>query len=387
MPLSSDQYKRTVDAILAAFPRESELERAVFFGIGERLNEAAEPGKLSRRVFELVQWSEAKGWTLKLIRGLRKENAGNPLLRNIELELNGAPLSEPSTPAETPTSQEIPMSNFTQRVHPFHWEGLLEHLQKSLGCNTDQAKAFLNGLVEEDTTYVGFSKLDRDTIADSARGAVPGIKPVRINDAVQLLKLLTPGLRVSEKDGHLDITFNTLTAQWERITSPTCTLDGSLFASVDFPKPIVGWADGKLYPHDAKFDAEVVGDVGAVAAPVREDLDGLGITSVHSDLRALALEHHELAQSHGSGHGRALFHERLDGLGVDLVTPRVVDLAPARVGLSPHLLASRTPLAASEVLASVSLRNGGDLVRVHVSSDFHESFPSVLISKSCASMI
>jgi len=256
MALSSDQYKRTMDAILAAFPGESELERAVFFGIGEHLNDAAGPGKLSSRVFELVGWAEAKGWTLKLIRGLRKENAENPLLRNIELELSGAPLSEPSTPAEPSTPQEIPMDNFTQRVHPFHWEGLLEHLQKSLGCNEDRAKAFLNGLVEEDTTYVGFSKLDRDTIADSARGAVPGIKPVRINDAVQLLKLLTPGLRVSEKDGHLDIAFNTLTAQWERITSPTCTLDGSLFASVDFPEPIVGWADGKLYPHDAKFDAE-----------------------------------------------------------------------------------------------------------------------------------
>ena len=237
-------------AICSAFPSESALHQAVFFAIDKNLYEVAGQKALPYMVMDLITWSESCGTTEELLQGLLKQNPGNPKLQKV------CGQSAPSaTIAPTTREQEPAMDNNAQKISRVHLEGFQEHIEVALSCTEAQATAFLDRLIEHDTTYLALANLDRDTIADAARTAVPGIKPIRIGGVVQLLKLFRADLRVSQNSKLLDIAYNPLTAQWERIPGDTCQSDGSLFRSVEFPKPIVGWDDGKLYPSDAEFDA------------------------------------------------------------------------------------------------------------------------------------
>lgn len=237
-------------AIVAAFPSEDALHRAVLFAIDKNLYEVAGQKALPYMVFELVAWSEARGETDRLLRGLLKQNPGN-------LKLQKVCGQSPSPATITPTIQQEPaMDNNTQKIASPHLNGLFEHIETALKCGEVESLRFVQELIESDTTYAKLAELDRDTIADAARATIPGVKAVRINDVVRLLKLFRSDLRVSEKEGLLDIKYNTLTDQWERVAGDTCVRDGSLFSSVAFPKPIVGWNDGKLYPAGSEFDDE-----------------------------------------------------------------------------------------------------------------------------------
>lgn len=236
-------------AICSAFPSESALHQAVFFAINKNLYEVAGQKALPYMVMDLITWSESRGTTEELLQGLLKQNPGNLKLQKV--------CGQSATSATTaPTIQQEPaMDNNAQKISRVHLEGFQEHIATALGCAEAQATVFLEELIEHDTTYLALANVDRDTIADAARAAVPGIKSTRIGGVVQLLKLFRADLRVSQKSKLLDIAYNPLTAQWERIPGDTCQRDGSLFRSVEFPKPIVGWDDGKLYSSDAEFDA------------------------------------------------------------------------------------------------------------------------------------
>lgn len=237
-------------AICSAFPSESALHQAVFFAINKNLYEVAGQKALPYMVFDLVKWAECCGETDRLLQGLLNQNPGNLKLQKV---CGQSP--SPTTTAPTIREQEPAMDNNTQKISRVHLKGFQEHIEVALNCTEEQATAFLDELVEHDTTYLALANLDRDTIADAARTAVPGIKSTRIGGVVQLLKLFRADLRVSQKSRLLDIAYNPLTAQWERISGDTCQRDNSLFRSVEFPKPIVGWDDGKLYSSDAEFDA------------------------------------------------------------------------------------------------------------------------------------
>ena len=145
------------------------------------------------------------------------------------------------------------MNNETQRIDEKHRDGIIPLIAQALFCTTPPAEAFLNELIESDTTYAKLAQLDRDTIADAARAAVPGVKAIRINDVASLLKLLTSTVKVS-RSGHLNITYNTLSGRWELLATETCTKDGSLFGPVKFPQPVIGWNDEKLYAADTLRD-------------------------------------------------------------------------------------------------------------------------------------
>ena len=83
MKLSGTQYKQLQEALLAAFPTQSDLEQMVSFELGENLNVIAGGRNLSAVVFNLIGWAEARGRTQELVSGALRANSGNPALKAI----------------------------------------------------------------------------------------------------------------------------------------------------------------------------------------------------------------------------------------------------------------------------------------------------------------
>ncbi|MCB0092943.1 MAG: hypothetical protein KDE54_33875, partial [Caldilineaceae bacterium] len=81
MKLSGTQYKQLQEALLAAFPTQSDLEQMVSFELGENLNVIAGGRNLSAVVFNLIGWAEARGRTQELISGALSANPGNLALK------------------------------------------------------------------------------------------------------------------------------------------------------------------------------------------------------------------------------------------------------------------------------------------------------------------
>ena len=228
-------------AILSAFPTHAALKEAFRYATGEHLDSVVGPSGLRNQVFEMLRWAESRGSLSDFVLRMHEQNRDNSMLATLAAQLRGAD----NAPASTPKPETV-MNNETQRIDSKHHDGIIPLIAQALVCTTPQAEAFLNELIESDTTYAKLAQLDRDTIADAARAAVPGVKAIRINDVVNLLKLLTSTVKVS-RSGHLNITYSTLSGRWEILSNDTCTKDGSLFEPVKFPQPVIGWNDGKTY--------------------------------------------------------------------------------------------------------------------------------------------
>jgi hypothetical protein len=67
-------------ALLDAFPTWNDMERMVFYALGEHLEVVVGQGALQDVVFRLVRWAEAQGRLEELMRGAREQNPGNKLL-------------------------------------------------------------------------------------------------------------------------------------------------------------------------------------------------------------------------------------------------------------------------------------------------------------------
>ena len=238
-------------AILSAFPTHAALKQAFFHASDEHLDSVVGPSGLRTQVFEMLRWAESRGSLSAFVLRMHEQNRDNPMLATLAAQLRGADNAPTSTPK--PEKQETVMNNETQRIDEKHRDGIIPLIAQALFCTTPPAEAFLNELIESDTTYAKLAQLDRDTIADAARAAVPGVKAIRINDVASLLKLLTSTVKVS-RSGHLNITYNTLSGRWELLATETCTKDGSLFGPVKFPQPVIGWNDEKLYAADTLRD-------------------------------------------------------------------------------------------------------------------------------------
>ena len=215
MGISGALYKRTTEALLSAFASPESLKDALSKEYFTPVEISSSSANLHTRAYELVGWADSEGRLVEVIQGLRRQNPGNPKLAAIEQELVGNQ-SQPTTAVR----KEIVVNNEAQRIDSKHHDGIIPLISMALVCTTPQAEAFLNELIESDTTYAKLAQLDRDTITDAARASVPGVKAVRINDVVNLLKLLTSTVKVS-RSGHLNITYNTLSGgRWERRRFP-----------------------------------------------------------------------------------------------------------------------------------------------------------------------
>jgi hypothetical protein len=248
--MNGQTYKVVTEALLAAFPSRSALSRALLFGCELRLNEIAGDGiPLPAVVGELLTYMNSQGVAATVLKGLLSQNPLNPKLQSAVALVTGSPIE-----VTTPTQESTPtVSNANQKIHSVHRMGLLAVLCLALKAPSEEVEGFLDELIEEDTTYKGLADIDRDTISDAARATIKGVKAIQINNAVKVLQLFGPEIKVSEK-GRLNIVKNELTGEWEVSSRTTDAEDGTLYKPVEFPKPIVGWYDGKTYPMGALVD-------------------------------------------------------------------------------------------------------------------------------------
>jgi hypothetical protein len=132
--------------------------------------------------------------------------------------------------------------------------------------------------------------IDRDTISDAARATIKGVKAIQINNAVKVLQLFGPEIKVSEK-GRLNIVKNELTGEWEVSSRTTDAEDGTLYKPVEFPKLIDDWrklqTSDHFYYMCTKWSED--GDVHAYFSPYESPYDAyIAYMNALSDLRLRA---------------------------------------------------------------------------------------------------
>lgn len=82
MELIGTQFEQLETALMKAYPDESALKRMVRIVFTEALQTVAEGSDHTERVDNLIEWAEAKGKVVDLVRGAHRRNHGNEQLRN-----------------------------------------------------------------------------------------------------------------------------------------------------------------------------------------------------------------------------------------------------------------------------------------------------------------
>ncbi len=94
MELTGKQYEQLQQALIAAYPKVEALRRMVRFRLNQNLDAIAMGGNLNSIVFNLVETSQAQGWTAQLIVMARESNPGNPKLLAFAQEVGLAPTTQ-----------------------------------------------------------------------------------------------------------------------------------------------------------------------------------------------------------------------------------------------------------------------------------------------------
>lgn len=81
MNLSGNERKKLREAIISAYPCETDLEMMVDDELEENLNAIAGGGNLTQVVFSLIKWAESRGKLEPLIIAAYETNSGNPELK------------------------------------------------------------------------------------------------------------------------------------------------------------------------------------------------------------------------------------------------------------------------------------------------------------------
>jgi hypothetical protein len=90
--LTGDQLRRLRDALVQAFPSETDLAQMVRYQLDEPLKPNIGGANLNEIVFNLIEWAIARGRLEQLITGARKENSNHPALTIIANEIGQAHL-------------------------------------------------------------------------------------------------------------------------------------------------------------------------------------------------------------------------------------------------------------------------------------------------------
>ena len=87
MPLTREQFEELTNALVAAFPRQGDIEIMVKFKLGVFLNTITTGSPYRLQVFELVQWADAQDRVDDLLSGALNLNERNKALRSIAKKL------------------------------------------------------------------------------------------------------------------------------------------------------------------------------------------------------------------------------------------------------------------------------------------------------------
>ncbi len=106
MQLTGPQSKRCYDLLLIAFPSYPELERIVFFGLGERLPEIIVPTNLRDTAFELLKWTRAHDRDDELVTAAVEANTSHQALRAFAIEVGVLAAPKPTDPVPPPSPND-----------------------------------------------------------------------------------------------------------------------------------------------------------------------------------------------------------------------------------------------------------------------------------------
>lgn len=141
--LTHEQYGKLLLALCAAFPSRAELEKMVYFNLGEVLNLIIPVNEtLGTQIFELIKWAHSRGRVADLIAGACAANPNNPLLKEFARQV---------TPEARPTPTDPPAPAIREYRFPEVWKFDLSvvwecvgHIEKqealcgfTLGCDVD----------------------------------------------------------------------------------------------------------------------------------------------------------------------------------------------------------------------------------------------------------
>ncbi len=82
LKLKGDQRQQLLQAIISAYPSETDLEMMVSFKLDENLHAIAGGGNRTQVTFNLIKWAEARGKLGRLILAAYETNPGNQELRD-----------------------------------------------------------------------------------------------------------------------------------------------------------------------------------------------------------------------------------------------------------------------------------------------------------------
>lgn len=101
--LSGQQVRQLAEALTSAFPRKSDLERLIRYGLDRSLSEIAGGDTVSEIVFQVIEWAEAQGRVADLITAAIAENPRNPQLKKCAEQLHVGASPAQLAPIAMPT--------------------------------------------------------------------------------------------------------------------------------------------------------------------------------------------------------------------------------------------------------------------------------------------
>jgi tetratricopeptide (TPR) repeat protein len=113
MALTGDQYQRLQAALRESFSEFAELRRVVRFGLNTDLVDiVSENNGLDDVIFRLIDWTEAQGHTLALVRAVCADRGDNPAMKAIAAELG------------VECRPQVQVQARVQRIAPWQWAAI-----------------------------------------------------------------------------------------------------------------------------------------------------------------------------------------------------------------------------------------------------------------------
>jgi hypothetical protein len=107
MTLTGRQAKQIADALLSAFPRSSDLEQLMMFGMNTNLNAVVGPGGLDKQVRELIMWAQSEGRVEELVASAVAAKPLNPAMRQLEIDIATWKSARDAVAASAPTPVNV----------------------------------------------------------------------------------------------------------------------------------------------------------------------------------------------------------------------------------------------------------------------------------------
>ena len=174
-PLTREEKVLLRDALLSAFNRER-LAQFMTFSLDERLDNVVEGSTFFAIVGNLVSWAEERGRLDELILKVRRENPGNPKLRDFERAYRATRAPPPVDPPP-PTGPELPADLRTE---------LLDALLAIPALASVDARTKLLEGIRASSSFLrneGDARRDLELIVDAATALgrdADGVRPLRV---------------------------------------------------------------------------------------------------------------------------------------------------------------------------------------------------------------